>query len=118
MHSKDNSQVFCFVNNINKYNPAKLGTSAVIDLVLKDVNLYRFVNILAADCEIFIKTPLFSLFTLHLKPKHLLKVEHSLLESNLVSFGNSCAECWMESCLKDGDFVNAFFSLELLIATF
>lgn len=41
----------------HKFNPEKLGRSAVTDLGLKDANFYRCVNICATDCGILIKTP-------------------------------------------------------------
>lgn len=51
------------------------------------------------------------------KAKQALKVEYSMLESYLSLFESSCAECWMESCSEDGDFVNVcFFSFKLLAA--
>lgn len=45
------------------------------------------------------------------KAKQALKVEYSVLETNLSLFERSCSECWMKSCLEDGAFVNACFFL-------
>jgi len=70
----------------HKYNPADLSSSAVTDLVLKNVNFYSICQYTC--CQLWNVNQSLSIFSVHFvpKPKSPLKVEYSLLESHLISF--------------------------------
>lgn len=57
----------------------------MIDLVLKDVNFYAYINLPDANCKILSEKTFFPSAHPVLKTKSLLEVEHSLLESNKIS---------------------------------
>lgn len=59
----------------------------MIDLVLKDVNFYAYINLPDANCKILSEKTFFFFPSAHpvLKTKSLLEVEHLLLESNEIS---------------------------------